>query len=367
MGKNDVEEIGLQFEELCSADDFNSVKGLNLFSFIFAALWSWELKATEEKVTEILRKVKQNNFDDFKDSGIKSIKARAKLLCGRNTLKEFVTIMLKLRRPGSSVYMNRVLNQKRRARTDPSGQDNDNDKTSSHMIAREELHQFWQRWFSLFETAEIYRDFENKILSHPDNPSEKVKARQTSARIDGILGGFKIDKEQRRHWHFDHVYAATQSIFCYNRTLFFDCDSGNSKMYSPLKSCPFQRNNHNMVEPLMDFYNKPESVKTKTKNKDPVQEARDKDDLIKEGERNKEKELRDRRTLVTEYHNENPHHSANPPHSASGGGSSNNFGAVRSSILERLGRKGVRFAGGSFLNRFGQPISADKAYRHYAT
>ena len=361
---NDIEGISLQFDHLCSADDFTPENGFDLFSFIFGALWSWKPNKNIKKVEEILHAVKKDNSRDFHDSGIQSIKARTQLLCGKNTLREFVTLIIRLKRPESSVREHLLRRQKAKGQHHPAEIDTVDTRLGKKvLVAQENLHKFWQRWFSLFESADIYRDFEKKILSDPDNPSQVQGARDSAARMDGILSSYGIDKKQRHLAHFRNIYFTTQRIFCYNRTLFFDCDTGRAKLYSPMSSCPFRKNQHEKIEELQAFYGTDNFNAIKTDSKSMKETSSDREKSEKKGREDEKKELMKKRDDAIQYITQN----ALPGNSGiSGISSASSFGAVRKTALKRLGRRGVRFVDGSFVNRFGQPITANLAYRHYS-
>lgn len=357
MVDGDINEIGLQFLTLCSKDDFTNKNGLDFFHFIFGALWSWKLNKNIRKVGRILVRIKKDNVKEFESTNFGDIKSKAKLICGRDTLQRFVNIVLKLRKPNSSIEEHSLRRNVHQSARNPNFKQSYDIPYLEDSKSDIDLDNFWKRWFSLFQSAKIYRAFEAQVLEFHDSPSEEKAARLRSMRHSGMLSTFRIDRKGREYLHFQNLYAVTQKHFCYYRTMFIECGDGSAKMFSPGRSCPFVRLTEDKVPQLDEHYKTPGYSNINTRTDADIEEER-RNKLRKEGEETyikKQGKTRDDAIALIKD---------SEPFSRT---TSSGFGAIRTNVLRHLRHRGVRYIRGSFVNRFGQTISVDRAYRHYST
>jgi len=314
----------LHWETLCSNDDFTVNNGTDVFYFLWGGVIR---KSSESRVAGILRDIKKSSDEMaelFEEVQFGDVKDKAKKICGDSQTKKLVKLLkANTRVPGSK---------------------------------SKALEKFWIDWFSLFEDADIYKEFEKIILSK-DGPSAGQKYRHDVSIGDSILPHKWADSGREDRNTFSDLYRAAQIYYCYYRSMFIECDSGSAKFWKAGRSCPFARTKHSRVATLWDHYSGGGKFQDKdTKVVDDEEERKKKEKDLQAKIDSGIKDAQDKEGEVLR--------SIRARQGISSEASSLAFG-TRKRVLKKLRRHGVTFGNGTFTNRFGQSISPNSAFSYY--
>jgi len=243
---------------LCSSEGFTTDNAIDLMYFVFehADNRGW-LGAKTAKTNEVIRRTRQTlkesiNTSFYDKTGLQSIDvpAATRIITDYKPLIRFTTLAVNLD--------NKSLNLATRMKLWWSGVYPMHHPWNEFHPMYDAIKLYWLNWFSQFKDVSVFKQFESIVRSDDRSLSKQLAQAEQNSRMRPLDDTKDLQMLQQRRNFFLYMWRRSENIFCYYRTLFYECDTPYLGSAIPSSHCPFGRPYDYDIVPiykdLMDHY-----------------------------------------------------------------------------------------------------------------